>query len=146
MRMAALQAAGDDITAGDADMGLQPSLGVAHTTEGFVNVERSAGGSHWIVVVRLWCAEQRHHGIADVLVDSASIVGDDPVNESRVVADEFVHLLRIDGLRQRREAAKVGEHDRDLPALAGRGLRANGRSRWRGSLLRNRSQQTLAMT
>jgi hypothetical protein len=87
VRMAALQAAGDDLTAGDADMGLQPSLGVAHATEGFMNVERSAGGSHWIVVVSLWCTEQRHHGIADVLVDSASTVGDNPVNKSRVVAD-----------------------------------------------------------
>ena len=75
-------AAGDDLAAGDADMRAAGARGdaAAHPSELGVNIERGAGGAQRIVVVRDRRAEQRHHCIADVLVDGAAVTEDDAVD------------------------------------------------------------------
>jgi hypothetical protein len=52
-----------------------------------------------VIVVRQRRAEKGHHGIADMLVDGAAVLGDDTIDQRRVAADEVAQLLRIERLR-----------------------------------------------
>jgi len=55
--------------------------------------------------MRARSTEQRHDGIADVLVDRAAVSEHDTVYKRGIAADNFVQLFRIERLGQRGEAA-----------------------------------------
>ena len=81
MSVGALQPTGDYLATCDADMRLKPRhLRVVEMVKRVMDVQRGAGSSQRIVVVRLGCSEQRHHGVADVLVDGAFVFDNDVVN------------------------------------------------------------------
>ena len=114
------EAAGDHLAAGDADMRVQRTRrAFARACELGVDVERGARRPERIVVMRHRRPEQRHNGVADVLVDRAAVADDDAVDERREARHEVAHLLGIERLRKRREVAEVGEQDRHLPTFGG---------------------------
>ena len=84
-----------------------------------MDVERGASGPKRVVVMRHGRAEQRHHGVADVLVNGAAVTDDHAVGQRREPRHEIADLLGIEGLRERCEVAEVGEQDRHLTPLAG---------------------------
>jgi hypothetical protein len=66
-----------------------------------------------IVLVRYRRAEERHHGVADELLDGAAEALElrlDPCVTRRL---HQLHVLRIELLGTRREAHDIGEEDRD---------------------------------
>ena len=67
-------------------------------------------------------AEERHHRIADMLVDGAAIARDDRFRPGIEGLDQAAQILGIEPRGQRGEAAEIGEQDGDLAAFA-RGLR-----------------------
>ena len=70
-----------------------------------------------VVLVRHGGAEHRHHGVADELLDRAT-VGLELVPHARVVrGEQRAHVFRVELLRARSRADEVGEHDRDDLAL-----------------------------
>ena len=85
-----------------------------------MNIQRSADRPQCIVVVRTRCAEQRHHCIAYMLVDRATVAENNAVHLSCKARDQFTNLLGIERSRQRCEAAEISKQDRDLASLAGR--------------------------
>jgi len=78
------------------------------------------GGTHGtlgVVFVGDRRAEQSEDGVADDLVDLASVcrdVGDQPLEG---LVDDVLHLLGIAGLRETGEADEIGKKDRDDPPL-----------------------------
>ncbi len=137
VRVAASERAGEHLTRGDADMGLQvPSLALAHPGERRMNLECGARRAQRIVVMGDRCTEQRHDGVADMLVHGAAERSDDAVDESRVGGHDCVQFLGVERLRQRRKAREVREQDRDQPPLAGwRTGNRRGRGRTRSQCL-----------
>ncbi len=78
------------------------------------------GGPHGplgVVLVGQRCAEQRHHGVADDLVDPATVGGDVVGQQVEASVDEVLDLLGIGRLGQRGEADQVAEDHGDDPAL-----------------------------
>ena len=73
-----------------------------------------------IVLVSDRRTEHRHHRIADELLDRPSVALE-LAAETRVIrADASAHILRISGLRRRREPDQVTEqHRHHLPLLEG---------------------------
>ena len=96
MRAAALQTAGYDLATCYANMCLEGTVStVGQRYQSFMNIKRGAGSSQRIVFMRFGGAEQRHHRVADVLVYSSAIAGDDPINQSRVSCHQLADLLGI---------------------------------------------------
>ena len=83
-----------------------------------MDIQGGAGGAHRIVVVGAGCAEKRHHGVTDVLVDRTAIADDNPVDERRVTTHQLADLFGIERLRHGGEPAKIGKKYCDLPTLA----------------------------
>ena len=80
--------------------------------------ERCAHGALGVVLVRGRRAEERHHGIADELLDGAAVTLELRADALVVGAQERLDVLGIDRLRRAREADEVAEDDRDDLALA----------------------------
>ena len=81
--------------------------------------ERRAHGPLGIVAVGHRRAEHPHDAVADVLVDGAAVLLDQPVGDREEAVEQVVHLLRVQLLRERGVAGKVGEEHRHLAPLAG---------------------------
>ena len=93
-------------------------------------LEPCADGSLGIVLLCRRHAPDRHHGVADELLDDTAVAGDDAAGEVEIAREKFPHLLRITGLGERREADEVAEQDRHETKLgqylSGRRLIAPG--------------------
>ncbi|MGF6962090.1 hypothetical protein QFZ97_008046 [Paraburkholderia youngii] len=118
LRVGAAQRARDDLAARNADVRLQrpPGLG-GQSRHAVVNVECGTRGAQRVRLVRARRAEQRHHRVADVLVDRAAIGEHDPVDQRRIASDQRAQVFGIERARQHRVPAQIGEQNRDLPAL-----------------------------
>ena len=88
---------------------------------------RCGDGAQGIVTVGERRAEQRHGGVAEVLVDRAAVLRDDRIGAIQEGFDDPARGLGADGARELGEAADVGEEHDHLPSL---GLgRSSGRCR-----------------
>ena len=113
---------GDDRFSGcypDADLeparalGVEPGHGLAY---GVCRADSALG----VVLVRRRCAEERHDGVADELLDGAAVALERFANSRVVRVDDPAHVLRVERLRQLREADHVDEDDaHDLPLECG---------------------------
>jgi class 3 adenylate cyclase len=83
--------------------------------------ERGAHRPLGVVLVRQRGAEERHHGVADELLDRAPVALELGADTCPVRSLEGAHLFRIELLGAGGEADQVGEQDgQDLALLAGR--------------------------
>ena len=80
--------------------------------------ERGADGALGIVLVRDGSTEQRHHRVADELLDRAAVALELGAQASVIRAEERLDVLRVHRLGARREADEVAEEDRDDLALS----------------------------
>ena len=94
-----------------------------------LHAEAGADRALGVVLVRDWRAEDGHHVVADVLVDSAAVAVDLLAEAAQAAVDEALHRLRVHALGDRRVSGEVGEDDGDLAALLGQGLRLEARRR-----------------
>ncbi len=132
LRIGASDCARDNLAAGNSDVRLQRTRCLrAKPIQRVVDIERGTRRAQRVGVMRARSTEQRHDGIADVLVDRAAVSEHDAVDERSVAADNVVQLFRIQRLGQRRKAAKIGKQNGDLSALirlhVGHGRRRAGR-------------------
>ena len=114
-----LVAAGHDLARADAEPDRDP---VSEQGVGPDAVSHHEGGGHraiGIVAVRGWEAEDCHHGIADELLDRASVLLDALARDRVVAGEQAAHLLRVEVLAERGRARHVGEEDGDDAALFG---------------------------
>ena len=82
--------------------------------------ERRAHGPLGVVLVGGRRPEERHHGIADELLDRAAVALELGADARVVGTEDRLDVLRVERLRPRREAHEVAEDDRDDLALAAR--------------------------
>ena len=101
---------------------------VAERGDGGDEVERRAYGALGVVLGRGRRAPDRHHRVADELLDRAAVELDQPSARVEVAREQLAHLLRVARLGERREADEVGEEHGDEAALGRRSLA--WRDRW----------------
>ena len=89
-----------------------PSAETAATRSSAARTARSASSS-----VAVGRSPDRHHRVADELLDRAAVERDQPAARVEVARQKLAHLLGVARLRERREADEVGEEHRDEPAL-----------------------------
>ena len=82
--------------------------------------EGRADGALGVVLVGGGRAEERHHRIADELLDGAAVAFELRRDAFVVRPENRLHVLRVERLGARREADEVAEDDRDDLALAAR--------------------------
>ena len=99
--------------------------------DGRLDLERRAHGAQAIVAVRARSAEQRHRGVADMLVDRAAVAVDDGVDDCEKPFENRVDFLGVEPGRQPHIADEIAEHNRDRAAFGG-DLRGLLRGRRRG--------------
>ena len=75
-------------------------------------LERRADRALGVVLVCDRGAPDRHHRVADELLDRAAVAPDDVARELEVARQGLAHLLGVAPLGERREADEVGEQDR----------------------------------
>ena len=102
---------------------LDPGAQAAH---GVDEVQGGADRSFRVVLVRDRGAPQRHHRIADELLDGAAVAGDDLAHGVEVAGLEFAHLLGVAALGERREPHEIREEDAHEASLSG-GVRGSRR-------------------
>ena len=108
--------AGHDLARVHADPRPQPDR-----RDGRPQLDRGANRPERVVLVRLRDAEDRHHGVADELLDRAAVPLEDRPRILEVAAHRRPHGLGVEALPERGRARQVAEDDRDgLPDLAGR--------------------------
>ena len=73
-----------------------------------------------IVLERDRSPPDRHHGVADELLERAAVAAHDRGGDVEVAGQHFPHLLRIALFRERGEADQVGKEDRDHATLGDR--------------------------
>ncbi len=100
-----------------ADRGRKPGHGIA-------DGQRCAHRAGRIVAMGDGRAEHGHDAVADMLVDVAAMLGDDPVGAAEEGIEERVDLLGVELGGERRIADEVGEQHAHLPPLALRQRRA----------------------
>ena len=71
-------------------------------------------------------APDRHHGVADELLDGAAVAGDDLPALLEVARQQLAHLLLVAGLRQAGEADEVAEQHAGDPPRGDRLGRSGG--------------------
>ena len=132
--------------------GHDTNAGVDHRAESADAADDLQGGPHGalgVVLVAGRRAPDRHHGVADELLDRAAVALDDPAGKVEIARQQVADLLRVPRLGDRREAHEVGEEDRDDPPLCHgwrrRGTRA-GRGRRRESGRRRPGEARPALT
>ncbi len=86
-------------------------------------LERRAHRPLGVVLARDGRPPDRHHRVADELLDRPAVALDHLPRGVEVAREELAHLLRVTILRQRREADEVGEEDGDEPPLGFGGRR-----------------------
>ena len=87
-----------------------------------LHIQRRAHRPLGIALLRGWDAEDRHHRIADELLDPAALARDRRREPAKVGPNDVAHILGIHCLGSGREAGHIGEQHRDLlAALVERG-------------------------
>ena len=109
---------------------------VVHLGHGRLHPEAGPHRALRVVLVRHRGAEDRHHVVADVLVDGAAVALDLLAEPHQRAVHQRLHGLRVHPLRERGVAGEVGEQHGHLPPLlwqrragARRGGRCDGRLR-----------------
>ena len=74
-----------------------------------------------VVLVGAAEAEDRHHRVADELLDHAAVLLDRPLPAGEVGVDDLAGVLGVELAGEHGEVDEVGEHDGDEPALLGAG-------------------------
>jgi hypothetical protein len=83
---------GHNLAIGDARVRLQRAPRArAPLGERLVNMQGDVRGAKRIIVMGHGRAEQRHHGVANVVVDSAAIVADQIVDELGIAAHQVTN-------------------------------------------------------
>jgi hypothetical protein len=85
-----------------------------------------------VVLARERRTPERHHGVADELLDRPAIGADGPAGDLEVLRENLADLLRVAALAERGVADQVGEQHRHQAPLLGarrRRRRAGGRRR-----------------
>jgi hypothetical protein len=131
-RVAVADRAGDDLARVDADTqrevhtvgGAKALVDLGHRV---LHAESGAHGALGVVLVRDRCTEDRHHVVADVLVDASSKTVHLLPQPAQAAVYQALDGLRVHALRDRRVAGEVGEDDRYLAPLLreGRGRRGS---------------------
>jgi hypothetical protein len=98
----------------DGDADLEPAV----LDEAVTNRERRPDRAFGIVLTCDGCAEHRHHGVADELLDGPAALLELRAQTLVVRAQDRLDVLRVQRLGTRREADEVGEEDGDDLALA----------------------------
>ncbi len=99
-----------------------PHLDVSLLACPVTNRERGANRALRIVLVRDRGAEERHHGVADELLDGAAVALELAAQTLPVRCEHGTHIFGVELFRPRREPDEVGEeHGDDLPLLAALG-------------------------
>ena len=83
----------------------------------FLNCQRRPDGLLWIIFTRPLYTPQRHHGIANVLINLAAALQDDLINLPPQGVDQIADILGIQALADRRKTRYVREKHRHLLAL-----------------------------
>ena len=104
--------AGDDLAGRDADPPVDPELG-----EGVAHLDRRPAGAKGVVLVQHGHAEDRHHRVADELLDRAAVCLDDSLHPLEVAREQRPQRLRIRRLAQRGRAGHVAEQHRHRLSL-----------------------------
>jgi hypothetical protein len=92
---------------------------VVHLGHGALHPEPRAHRTLGVVLVRHRRAEDRHHVVADVLVDGAAVALHLLAEAHEGAVHERLHRLRVHPLGERGVAREVREQHRDLAALLG---------------------------
>src|SRR5262249_41657141 len=101
--------------------GLEMTAGCCRQTRHpLVNVDGGKDGTQRIIIMGGRRAENRHHVVTDMLVDSAAIGLDDAVDQLKVAVQQRMSLLGADLGRKAREACQVRDQNCALAALARR--------------------------
>ena len=102
-----------------------------------LDLERRRDGAGGVVVVPDRDVEERHHGIADVLVDEGAVLHQRVGRAAQEGVDHFVGPLRAELVGQLGEADEIGEeHGQvDEPPLFGVGIAAVAEVRVAGAAL-----------
>ena len=111
---------------------------VAERGHGRDQVERRPHGALGVVLGRDRRAPDRHHRVADELLDRAAVELDQPPAGVEVAGEQLARVLGVALSESGGEADEVGEEDRDEPAL-GRRCRAPGAARVGGRRRRRRA-------
>ena len=107
-------AADDDLARVDADPRLQVVLG-----DRSAHLRRGANRAERVVLVRSRNAEDRHHRVADELLDGTAVAFDDPPEVFEVAAHARAQCLRVGRLPEGSRAHEVTEENRDDLSLLG---------------------------
>ena len=62
-------------------------------------------------------SKDRHHVVADVLIDHPTVTLDNAIHDLEIAVEERMGLLGVEFIRQPGEAREIGEQDRDLAAI-----------------------------
>ena len=127
----ALRADGDRRFSGDdADSHREPGRTdfAAERGDDLDQLEPGADGPLGVVLARDRRAPDRHHRVADELLDRPAVAVDNAARRVEVAREQVAHLLGIAVLGKRGEAHEVAEEHRDEPPLGLR-LRASRRVR-----------------
>ena len=95
------------------------------------HIDRGTNRTERIVLVALRDAEDRHHGIADELLDGRAVAFENVPRRVEEPAQDVAERLGVQAIAERRRAAYVGEQDGDDLATLAPGL---GRRRLGGGL------------
>ena len=87
------------------------------TRDRAMHVERGADRAFGIILVGQWSAEDRHYGVAGVLVDRPTVPLDDVREGIEERREDGAQLLGIEALGQRGRSGQICEDDGDKLAL-----------------------------
>ncbi len=125
-RLAGLRIDGrEDLTGVDPDPDLQRDAAgghepVVHVAQPLPHPERRPEGADGVVFVRGRNTEDRHHRVADELLDRAAFGLDLLTHRREVARHHLAEVFGVEPFAELRRTGDVGEQDRDDPALFGR--------------------------
>ena len=142
-RVAGTHGAGEHLAGVHAHAQVEVDAGreaLVHLVHGGLHAEAGAHGALGVVLVRHGRAEDRHHVVADVLVDGAAVALDLLAEPHQGAVDERLHGLWVHALGHGGVAGQVGEEDGHLAAFLRRLLvRPRSRGSRRGDLVELRA-------
>ena len=89
----------------------------------FDKLQRRSHRPFGVILLRNGRAPDRHHGVADELLNGPAMPADHGTRQVDVARERVADLLRVPVLGKRREADEVDEQDRDQAALRDRTTR-----------------------
>ena len=130
--------ADDHLARGDADAHVEPHTEgrfelISEPADGLASLHGRADAAQGVVLVGRRHAEERHHGVADELLQMASMPFERCRHRREVPVHHTTHRLGIEPLAQLRRPGDVGEEHRHHPAPRGRGAAGRGGCRARGA-------------